>query len=103
MSTGNLEEMFDSEMWRLYEKQRQVMRDPIRFRGMLVNRAGLATAIQMLDSPTPGDGFMVLFEKGESNLSVEALVLKEPWHTLFTEGQLAVARSRLEGWGSSSI
>ena len=95
MGTDNLEDMFDSEMWRLYEKQRQVMRDPIRFRGMLVNRGGLATAIQMLESPTPGDGFMVLWEKGKSHLSVEALVLEEPWCNLFTDEQLTVARSRL--------
>ena len=95
MGTDNLEDMFDSEMWRLYDKQRQVMRDPIRFRGMLVNRGGLATAIQMLESSTPGDGFMVLWEKGESHLSVEALVLTEPWRNLFTDEQLTVARSRL--------
>ena len=96
MGTDNLEEMFDSEMWRLYEKQRQVMRDPIRFRGMLVNRGGLATAMQMLDSPTPGDGFIRLSERDRLDRSVEALVLKEPWCCLFTDEQLAVARSRLE-------
>ena len=95
MSTENLEEMFHLEMERLYEEQRQVMRDPIRFRGMLMNLGGLATAIQMLDSPTPGDGFVVLWEKGRPDLSVEALALKEPWCSLFTDGQLAVARSRL--------
>lgn len=96
MGSGNLEEMFDSEMLRLYEKQRQVMRDPIRFRGMLGNLGGLATAVQMLESPTPGDGFVVLWEKGRPDLSVEALILKEPWCNLFTDELLAVARSRLE-------
>ena len=95
MSTDNLKEMFESEMWQVYEKQCKVMRDPIRFRGMLVNRGGFATATQMLDSLTPGDGFMVLWEKGEQDLSVEALVLKEPWRNLFTDDQLTVARSRL--------
>ena len=96
MGTANLEEMFDSEMLRLYEKQRQVMRDPIRFSGMLMDRGGLATAIQMLDRPTPGEGFIELWEVGRLDLSVEALVLKEPWCCLFADEQLAVARSRLE-------
>lgn len=96
MNTENLKELFHSEMERLYEKQCQVIRDPIRFRGMLVNLGGLATALQMLDRPTPGDGFVRLLEKDKLDLSVEALVLEEPWCYLFTEEQLAVARSRLQ-------
>ena len=95
MGTMNLEEMFHSEMWQLYEKQRQVMRDPIRFRGMLTNLGGLATAIRMLDRSTPGGGFTELWNVGYPDLSVEALVLEDPWCSLFTDEQLAVARSRL--------
>ena len=95
MGTVNLEEMFHSEMLRLYEQQREVMRDPIRFRVMLMNLGGLATAIQMLNRPTPGEGFIELWDVGCPGLSVEALVLKEPWCNLFTGEQLAVARSRL--------
>ena len=95
MGTMNLEEMFHSEMWQLYEKQRQVMRDPIRFRGMLTNLGGLATAIRMLDRSTPGGGFTELWNVGYPDLSVEALVLEDPWCNLFTDEQLAIARSRL--------
>ena len=95
MSVACLEEKFDGEMFRLYEKQCEVIRRPLRFRSMLGNFGGLGTANRLLDSRTPGDGFAELWEACRSDLSVEALVLKEPWCSLFTDEQLTVARSRL--------
>ncbi|MCY4559028.1 MAG: hypothetical protein OXF79_22160 [Chloroflexi bacterium] len=95
MDSENLEERFDAAMFLLYERQCGVIRRPLRFRGMLGNFGGLATAIRLLDGPTPGDGFVELWEAGRPDLSVEAFVLEEPWRSLFTDEQLAVAQSRL--------
>ena len=103
MGNMDLEYQFHLEMLRAYEAQCQVMRPPTRLRVMIGTFEGLGAALKLLESPTVGDGFITLAELGKLCLSVEALVLKEPWHTLFTEDQLAVARSRLEGWESSSI
>ena len=100
MDNTDLERQFHLEMLRTYEAQRQVMRDPTRLRGMIGRFEGLEAAMRLLENPTVGDGFITLAELGKLCLSVEALVLKEPWHTLFTEDQLEVARSRLDGWGS---
>ena len=101
MDNTDLEHRFHLEMLRNYEAQRRVMRDPTRLRIMIGTYEGLGAAVRLLENPTVGDGFITLAELGKLCLSVEALVIKEPWHTLFTEDQLAVARSRLDGWGSS--
>jgi hypothetical protein len=43
----------------------------------------------------PTSGLQRLAEKGRLDLSVEALVLREPWSTLFTHEELQVARQRI--------
>ena len=96
MDSKNLEERFDAAMFLLYERQCEVIRRPLRFRGMLGNFGGLGTAIRLLDNPMPGDGFVELWEAGRPDLSMEAFILEEPWRSLFTDEQLAVAQSRLE-------
>ena len=73
-----------------------MIRRPIRLRSMIQNRGGLGAAKSLLQDPTKlSEGFIKLFEVGRLDLSVESLVLKEPWITLFTYDELAVARSRL--------
>jgi hypothetical protein len=44
---------------------------------------------------SPTSGLQRLAEKGRLDLSVEALVLREPWSTLFTHEELQVARQRI--------
>ena len=96
MTSVHLEDMFHAKMLQLYDEQRQVMRAPVRFLNMVQNNGGLEAARRLLASPSVGDGFVALWEVGRLDLSVEALVLQEPWRTLFTEEVLAVARERLE-------
>jgi hypothetical protein len=96
MTSVHLEDMFHAKMLQLYDEQRQVMRAPVRFLNMVQNNGGLEAARRLLASPSAGDGFVALWEVGRLDLSVEALVLQEPWRTLFTEEVLAVARERLE-------
>ncbi len=67
------------------------------FLNMVQEHGGKETANRLLATAKPSSGFAELFLRGRENLqlSVEYLVLKDPWRTLFTEEQLAVARRRL--------
>lgn len=70
---------------------------PTAFRSMLVEHGGKETADRLLASNQPSSGFTELFRRGRENLrlSVEYLVLTDPWHALFTPDQLATAQRRL--------
>ncbi|WP_339139121.1 hypothetical protein [Kerstersia gyiorum] len=73
---------------------------PVRFTRLegLVNRyGGKIAADKVLSRPNPGDGFVNLLLTGRQNLvySVEYLVLQDPWSSLFSDEQKAIARLRL--------
>lgn len=70
---------------------------PTDFRRMVAEHGGKGAADRLLASSTPSSGFTELFLRGRENLrlSVEYLVLSEPWGSLFTPEQLAIARERL--------
>ena len=72
---------------------------PILFIQMLHERGGLATAQALINSPKPSSGFTTLWEKGRLDLTVEAIVLGDPWSTLFTPDELTIARRRLRQLG----
>ncbi len=67
------------------------------FLRMLGEHGGKGTADRLLATSKPSNGFTELFLRGKENLrlSVEYIVLQDPWRSLFTEKQLAVARKRL--------
>lgn len=69
-----------------------------RFLQMVQGSGGKSAADQLLGGTNPSSGFTELFLRGPENLklSVEYLVLQDPWRSLFTERQLAEARRRLE-------
>lgn len=57
------------------------------------------TARRLVNSATPSDGFMLLYEKGRLDLSVEALVLEPEYASLFDEATLERAEGRLREFG----
>ncbi len=67
------------------------------FLTMVNELGGKEAADRLLAKGTPSDGFTELFLRGRDNLkiSVEYLVLQNPWRGLFNDNQLAVARQRL--------
>ena len=69
---------------------------PARFLDMVVRQGGVTTAKQLLSSPGLSYGFRKLWEAGRLDLTLEALVIQEPWNVLFTEKELAIARDRLK-------
>lgn len=91
---------FTEEMLDIYRRAKdEVGYNASRFRQMVVEHGGLATAKRLLHSPTVSDGYEKLWEEGRLDLSVEALVLDPGWASLFTEEELQIARDRLEEFG----
>lgn len=68
------------------------------FVDMVSNEGGRETARYLLDTKEPSDGYVVLWEKGRLDLSVEAEVLRPRWHDLFSDEQRAVAIRRLRDY-----
>lgn len=56
---------------------------------------GLEAARALLRSDRFSDGFVAITLAGRPDLTLEALVLREPWRPLFTDEELAIARRRL--------
>jgi hypothetical protein len=69
----------------------------IRFHQMVEEQGGLQAAKTLLASKRISDGFAQLYMLGRLDISMENLVLQEPWSSLFADTELAVARRRLGG------
>ena len=66
---------------------------------MLTEHGGLIAAKKLIADPKYSDGLTKLWELKRLDLSVEALVLREPWSKLFTTEELASARKKLNELG----
>ena len=93
----NLEDRFHQEMLRIYDEAKEFDYNPTYFLRMVVDRGGLSAARQLLGGSQLSDGFVRLWHEQRLDLSVEALVLREPWRSLFTHEELAEAQRRLDG------
>lgn len=98
-NVSNNEERFHIAMLNLY-RQATELTPPyhaIRFLQMIQKTGGKKTADALLASANSSTGFTELFLRGRDclKLTVEYLVLQEPWNSLFTDEQLSVARKRL--------
>lgn len=71
--------------------------DATIFLGMVAQRGGLATAQYLINTPKPSEGYTALYMRGRLDLTVEAMVIENTeWHELFTDEELAKARTRLK-------
>lgn len=70
-----------------------------RFLNLVNQIGGLEAARQLLRSDVHPEGLTALWEHGRLDLSMEALVLQEPWSTLFTDAELKSATRRLQRLG----
>lgn len=90
---------FDRAMLDIYDAAKRLKPpyNPSDFRRMVTDLGGKETADRLLASRNPSSGFTELFLRGKENLklSVEYLVLQDPWRSLFSPEQLEVARHRL--------
>jgi hypothetical protein len=91
-----LERQFTSAMLDIYQTTiRETKYRPHRFLQMVSDQGGLATAQQLLQAPAVSDGFTRLYEEHRLDLTVEALILRPEWQSLFTEAERARALQRL--------
>ncbi|WP_372719936.1 HNH endonuclease [Novipirellula sp.] len=94
-----LEAQFDDAMLGIHRAAGELT-PPYRAHGflsMVRQHGGKETADRLLAKTEPSEGFTELFLRGPENLtiSVEYLVLCNPWRQLFTDDQLAIACQRL--------
>jgi 5-methylcytosine-specific restriction enzyme A len=98
-----LEAEFTRAMFDIYEQARKLRPPytPTAFRSMVAEHGGKGAADRLLEGSTPSSGFGELLLRGQDalRLSVEYLVLTEPWRQMFSPDQLEVARSRLREVG----
>ena len=89
---------FDAAMEDVYhDAKREVGYNATRFLVMVRELGGLQTAHRLLAGDRIHEGFGELLLAGRPDLTVEALVLKPDFQTLFSEEELRVARERLGG------
>jgi hypothetical protein len=93
-----LEQGFHEAMLGIYNEASKLKPPYIatRFFQMVTERGGKATADALLATKEPSTGFTELYLRDKRlDLSVEYLVLKQPWRRMFAAEQLAEARKRL--------
>ena len=94
------DDAFHLQMVEVYERAKSECNyNAVRFHQMVQQNGGLATAKKLLASNHYPEGLTRLWELKRLDISLEALVLKEPWCGLFTTEELAVARKRLKELG----
>ena len=100
-STGKddrLAKEFDTAMFGIYERAlREANYQASRFLQMLNEHGGVETASRLL--PHMSEGFGEMWKRGRLDLTVEALVIRAPWRSLFTPEQLKAAAERLRESG----
>ncbi len=68
---------------------------PMRFVQMLRQAGPVMTATTLVTDPTFHEGFTRLWEMGRLDLSVEAIIIRDPYRALFPPHVLDMARKRL--------
>lgn len=97
---ANIEVRFHSAMLNIYEEAKsQCNYNATYFHRMVSEMGGLEAAKQLLSTDAPQYGFTKLWECGRLDISVEYLVLKDEFKSLFTKEELKTAKRRLEDYG----
>lgn len=97
MATKTLEEQFHEEMIDVYKNTgRETGYWARRYLQKVRRVGGLQVARDLLKpEKDSAKGLQILMEKNRIDLSVEALVLRSPWSSLFRSEELQVAQKRL--------
>ena len=97
MGEDQLEINFEKEMYRIYRDAFEKCKYRAHiFHGMLQDYGGLLTAKKLLSQHGLQHGFEKLSQLGYAHITMEALVLREPWRQLFTQKEREVAIARLK-------
>ena len=97
-----LEIEFHNDMIDIYRKAKEECGyNATRFLQMVSNEGGLKTARKLLATAEPSDGFTELWRNHRLDLTMENLVLKPKYLSLFTAQEIEIARERLASYGFS--
>ncbi|MCX7747334.1 MAG: hypothetical protein N2645_10655 [Clostridia bacterium] len=97
---SNLESLFHKDILNIYKKaDEELGYRATRFLQMLAEHGGVETAKKLVTKPGGTEGFIVLWEHKKLDLSVENLVLKEEYRSLFSEEIRQICRDRLKEYG----
>lgn len=91
-----LEIQFHKDMLNIYESAKKIGYNASRFKQMVANNGGLNVAKKFIKNNTPSDGFTNLLLRGRLDLTVEALVLKEAYKSLFSQEERQTVLDRLK-------
>lgn len=86
---------FDRAMRSIYTEAARIGYRPTEFMKMIEQDGAFPTAKHLIASAQPSSGFRRLWELKRLDLTVEALVLREPWRQLFSPAELERAQRRL--------
>jgi len=96
----NLEINFHDAMVQIYLREKaECGLNAARFLQMVANEGGLSTSKKLLAAAQPAEGFAALWEMKRLDLTVEFLVLRPEYKSLFNAQELATARNRLIEYG----
>lgn len=96
----SFKEQFHAEMLNVYRRAKaECNYNATRFLQIVNRRGGLAAAKELLRSVNVPDGLTRLWEEGRLDISMEALILRGPWKSLFTSEEIQIAQRRLKDLG----
>jgi hypothetical protein len=99
-ANASLEDQFHRDMVGIYETAKKELRyNASYFIQMVAEHGGLKAARKLLAASEPSSGFTVLWEHHRLDLSVESLVLRPDYYSLFTDQEREIARTRLADYG----
>ncbi len=94
---SNLVDEFNNEMLTVYTGAKEECNyNATRYLQMISVNGGLVTAKKLLAENKIHDGLTSLYLCNRLDLTVEALVLKEKYKSLFSEKELETAKKRLD-------
>ncbi|MCY4030578.1 MAG: hypothetical protein OXF05_00505 [Hyphomicrobiales bacterium] len=96
MDKEELKKRFEKEMHQVYKNVTKIHHPPTYLLRLIDDNGGFAAAVILLEKSEPSQTFFTLWELNRLDLSVETLVLKEPWRQLFEQRHLDEAERRLK-------
>ena len=97
---NDIEARFHQEVLSVYTKAKDECHyNATRFLQMVSDQGGLQVAKSLLHAEGYSEGLTALWELGRLDITMEAVVIQQPWCELFTDEELATARTRLQELG----
>ena len=99
MATSRLDDEFHQEMEDIYCVAASLDYRPVYFLRLVKEHGGVAAAKRLLSASEAQSGLTKLWELERLDISMEALVVRERWRSLFSDAERQVARKRLKSFG----